>query len=491
MMISKKLCVVCCSLFLSATLWAQKPLSDDLQQQVNQIAATIKDDPASAIKAFDELTKGKNKKNVALVVAIGNAFLDNDKVDQAKSYATKAGEMDSRNAGYCILAGDIALKEKKVGVAGGLYEQAIMADRDNFEAYRKYARLYLGVNPELSVEKLLEFKEKHPEEVNVNRELGNAYYLMKQYGNAKTAYDAFMQVGTPDEQDYARYSNLLFLSKDYAESLETATKGLALNPEDHLMKRLLMYNNYEMKKYPEGIAAAEKFFAVEDTTNFVYLDYMYYGRLLLTQKQDSQALEQYNKALALDPNGEHPEIQKELSGVYEGMLNYPAAIDSYKKYLEQAKSEEVTDLFMLGRLYYMAASAPETNANPADTTATGISTVKAGYIAEADTIFAQVAERVPDSYLGSFWRARVNSLADPETTLGLAKPYYEQALAILEANPNSAPANIVECLRYLGYYYVVKEEYESSMPYWNKVLEISPDDAAAKQVMEFVTNATK
>ena len=45
MMISKKLCVVCCSLFLSATLWAQKPLSDDLQQQVNQIAATIKDDP--------------------------------------------------------------------------------------------------------------------------------------------------------------------------------------------------------------------------------------------------------------------------------------------------------------------------------------------------------------------------------------------------------------------------------------------------------------
>ena len=68
---------------------------------------------------------------------------------------------------------------------------------------------------------------------------------------------------------------------------------------------------------------------------------------------------------------------------------------------------------------------------------------------------------------------------------------YEQALAILEANPNSAPANIVECLRYLGYYYVVKEEYESSMPYWNKVLEISPDDAAAKQVMEFVTNATK
>ena len=43
----------------------------------------------------------------------------------------------------------------------------------------------------------------------------------------------------------------------------------------------------------------------------------------------------------------------------------------------------------------------------------------------------QVAAKVPDNYLGNFWRARVNSLRDPETTQGLAKPYYEAALSIL------------------------------------------------------------
>lgn len=492
MQIYKKICIACCSFFVAAALWAQKPLSDELQQQVDQIAAMIKDDPSTALKNFEELTKGKNKKNTSLVVAIGNAFLENGEVDLAKSYVDRAKEMDSRSAMVNLLAGDVALKQKKVGEAGSYYEQAIIFDKDCYDAYYKFARLYLGVNPQLSVDKLLELKERHPEEVNVDRELGNAYYTMGKYGDAKTAYDTFMKSGEPNEQDYARYSNLLFLSKDYSESLETAKKGLQLNPKDHLMKRLLMYNNYELKNYADGIEAAKNFFAVDDTTNFVYLDHLYYGRLLLSQKQDSLALEQFNIAAGLDPEGQHPEIIKELSSVYEGLQDYPQAISTYEKFLELSKSEEVTDLFMLGRLYYMAASSNDTfDESPADTTETGISLKKAGYIERADTIFAEVAQRAPDSYLGTFWRARVNSLADPETTLGLAKPYYEASLAILEANPNSAPANIVECLKYLGYYYFVQEDLEQSKPYWDRVLQISPNDAAAKQVLEFISNAQK
>ncbi len=70
--------------------------------------------------------------------------------------------------------------------------------------------------------------------------------------------------------------------------------------------------------------------------------------------------------------------------------------------------------------------------------------------------FAQVAVKVPDNYLGNFWRARVNSLRDPETTQGLAKPYYEAALSILEQKPDATKSVLVECNSYLGYYYFVK-----------------------------------
>jgi len=106
------------------------------------------------------------------------------------------------------------------------------------------------------------------------------------------------------------------------------------------------------------------------------------------------------------------------------------------------------------------------------------------YLAEADTIFAQVAAKVPDNYLGNFWRARVNSLRDPETTQGLAKPYYEAALSILEQKPDSIKSVLVECNSYLGYYYFVKEDYNQSKLYWNKILEIDPGNETATKALQ-------
>lgn len=86
-----------------------------------------------------------------------------------------------------------------------------------------------------------------------------------------------------------------------------------------------------------------------------------------------------------------------------------------------------------------------------------------------------MAAKVPDNYLGNFWRARVNSLRDPETTQGLAKPYYEAALSILEQKPDATKSVLVECNSYLGYYYFVKEDYNQSncigIRYWKLILE--------------------
>ncbi len=488
MMNYRKILVACCALFMATTLSAQKALDSELQTQVDQIATIIKNDPSGAAKAYEDLLKGKNKKNVSLIAAIGAAYLDNGYKEIAQSFYERGVEVNSKSAELYMLKGDIELQNKQVGAAGSAYQQAMNFDKDCFEAYSKFAHIYIGVNPQLSVDKLEEYKARHPEDVRVERELGNAYYQMGKYGDAKTAYDAFMVSGQPNEQDYARYSNLLFLSKDYAQSLDMAKQGLALNPDDHLMKRMLMYNNYELKNYADGITAAENFFANPDTTYFSYLDHLYYGRLLFKQNESAKSIKEFEKALSMDAT-KAAEILKELSSVYESLQDYANAIDCYNRYLEAAGNNDVQDLFMLGRLNYMAASLPETAEQLADTTETGISVVKAGYIAEADTIFAEVAQRVPDSYLGTFWRARVNALADPETTLGLAKPYYEAALGILQANEKSAPANIIECLRYLGYYYVQQGELELSEPYWQKILEIDPNEATAKQAMDWINQS--
>ena len=488
---TKVLSALCFSFLLSASLYAQEPLSQDMVKQVDKIAAMIKDNPDAAEDAFDELLKGKNKKNVSLLVAIGRAYLNNDKIDAAKEFAEKARKADSKNGESYVLQGDIALSVKDVGTACGYYEQAILFDEGCFDAYYKYANAYIGVNPQLSVNMLLKLKEKYPTEIRVDRELANAYYQMGSYGKAKQVFDEYMQKGQPDVQDYSRYSMLLYLNKDYAQSLEMVNKGLAMEADNHLLKRLKMYDLYETKAYAEGIQASDVFFADPNNPDFVYMDYLYRARLYAANNEIDKAMVEFDKAMKLDEKGEHPEISKEASEAQQKAQNYPEAIRLYQQYLDGMKDKaEVTDLFMFGRLYYMAAGALSTPvvADSTQTEAPIVATVDSiqlkAYLIEADTIFAQVAERVPDNYLGNFWRARTNAMLDPETTQGLAKPYYEKALAILEENPKASKNVLIECESYLGYYYFLKEEYEQSKVYWEKILAIDPENATAKQALE-------
>lgn len=59
---TKVLSALCFSFLLSASLYAQEPLSQDMVKQVDKIAAMIKDNPDAAEDAFDELLKGKTKR---------------------------------------------------------------------------------------------------------------------------------------------------------------------------------------------------------------------------------------------------------------------------------------------------------------------------------------------------------------------------------------------------------------------------------------------
>ena len=466
---TRVLSAFCLSFLLSASLYAQEPLTPDMTKQIDKIAAMIKDNPDAAEDAFDELLKGKNKKNVSLLVAIGKAYLDNGKMDAAKEYAERARKVDSKNGESYVLQGDIALSVKDVGTAC-------------------YANAYIGVNPQLSVNMLLKLKEKHPTEIRVDRELANAYYQMGSYGKAKQVFDEYMQKGNPDVQDYSRYSMLLYLNKDYAQSLDMVNKGLAMEADNHLLKRLKMYDLYETKAYTEGIQASDVFFADPNNPDYVYMDYLYRGRLYAANNEVDKAMVEFDKAMKADEKSEHPEIAKEASEAQQKAQNYPEAIRFYELYLDGMKDKaEVTDLFMFGRLYYMAAGAmtPTPGDSTTNQSVAAVDTIqRKAYLMEADTIFAQVAERVPDNYLGNFWRARTNAMLDPETTMGLAKPYYEKALAILEQNPKASKNVLIECESYLGYYYFLKEEYEQSKVYWEKILAIDPENPTAKQAME-------
>lgn len=435
----------------------------------------LKSNPAAAADQLDHVLKGKNKKNPDILVAVGRAYLDNKQPDKAMEYADLAKKQDIKFAPVYTLEGDILFSKKDIGGACSRYEQAIYFDPSCKEAYIKYARAYSGVNPELAIEMLQKLKAQDPSFLLADKELADVYYANGQYRKAIEAYDNYLKSGFCSDADLAKYATTLYLAKDYNRSLEMATQGLKKNPDNLLLKRLLMYDDFELKKFPEGLTAAEKFFDKPVNPDYVYLDHLYYGRLLKANQQMEKSISELETALKMDST--KIDIWKELSETHEKMNNYDKAIAAYSSYMNAlGQKTEVADLFSLGRLYYYAGSALGDAPENQDK--------KKEVLAKADSIFALVADKVPDNYLGNFWRARTNSLLDPETTAGLAKPYYEAALAILSTKPDANKSLQVECNSYLGYYYFVKNDFPESKVYWNKILEIDPANETAQKALQ-------
>lgn len=436
--------------------------------KVGEGKVLLQSDKSSAEKAFDAAIK-VNKKDATVYIAIAAAYMANKMNAEAESCLETAKKIDPKAPKIFIYEGDLLAAANRPGDAAGKYEQAIYFDPQCAEAYLKYAIVYQGVTPSLSITMLQKILTNQPDYLPAYLYLGNIYAAEGHYNKAVEAYKNYFVKGLYSVDDLVHYASALFFDKQYADAANRLNEGLSIDPNRFLLKRLCFYNAYEIKDYEKGLQLASSFF---NTTNekFIWQDYLYYGRLLNAAKMYDESLAALNKAIEMDNT--HFDIYKDMAGVYSSSGNALKAVESYEHYLSVLGDKtETSDVFQLGRYYYTAAVSQDS--------------IMAKYLlTKADSTFAIVAKNVPDSYLGVFWEARVNSLLDPETEQGLAKPYYEAATIILEKNKDKHPKDLIECYRYMGYYYYLKKEMEESKSYWNKILEIDPNDVTAIEALK-------
>lgn len=464
------------ALLLTGVLAAQTPLPE-WQAGLDKMKTLIKTSPEQALDEADVLLKGKNKKNVDLVTSVARAYLDAGKLPEAENYLELAKKANSKDPKVSVLEGDIALARKDVGKACQLYEQSIYFDPNYREGYLKYAQAYKSASPSQAIEKLQQLKTIAPDCVEADKELAEVYCTNNRFGKAAETYAKFIDTPVATEDDRLKYAFALFLNHDFEKSLQVARKGLEKNARHAAFNRLAMYNNTDLKRYEEAERYANAFFNASDNADYSYLDYRYCGALLSALKKYDQAVIEYGKALEKDSS--QIDVWREISDVYEQNNDYAKAIAAYRKYYDALAQDKKTPetLFQLGRLYYGEGISADTSAvQPADRTAA---------LQSADSVFALVSSQAPESYLGDIWRARTNSAIDPETTEGLAKPYYEKVADLLQAkNDPKYNAALIECYSYLGYYYLLKSDYPASKEFWNKILAIDPTNATAKKALD-------
>lgn len=418
------------------------------------------------------------KKDAAVKVAICRALWESGSTEYQPLFA-KLKQQNDKDALVYLLAGDIFEKEGDSGMACSQYEQAIYFDANCEIAYLKYARLYSKANAQTALEMLLKLLTVNPKSTLGKRDAAELYFGLNQFSEAAKYYQDYLA----DEMNFTskeleRYATILFYNKEFDKSLEQVNKILEKDPDNLVMNRLKMYINSEQGL--KDIAHAQKFMTRNKAADYIALDYTYYGFALKTNKLYEEAISAFKTAMTLDSTKQN--LNREISDAYASLGNHFKAIEAYEIYFKKCEADlKLTDYLLLGQDCYLAASK---------VLGTPDSAMHTTYLLKADTLFATVCQRSPNSVTGYFWRARVKSSLDPETTLGLARPYYEKSLEILEP-ANKDIKKMLECYQYLGFYFYVNNDYPQSMNYWNKVLAINPENELALKAIAGIQEQQK
>jgi predicted Zn-dependent protease len=394
--------------------------------------------------------------------------------------------------------GDVLKDKEDVGGAAGEYEQAINLNASYLVPYIKAAQIYADINPSFAIEKLttvLEIDSTYP---LTNRYLARAYYNVGHYARAISIHENSFNVNVSGIGELTDYAAALFFSQRYDEATALINQGLLKDPRNFVLNRLRMYSALETQDYVNGLAIADKFFSLPIENNkYIPRDYTTYGDILAFNKSLDKALEQYAKGI--ETSSEKLEQYKKI-GEQLNKAGYPGnGAEYYNMYIEAMEGQADTkDYYTMGTYLYRAATTIVRDTTVDSLYAAGKMTE---YLIKADTTFGVITERMPDNTLGFLYRARVNASLDPETAKGLAKPHYEALLALILVKEEPAKAyrrELLEIYQYLSYYYYLQFDANGKdadkaqvIAYSNKILEINPNNAIAKQLIEALTVAAE
>ncbi len=435
---------------------------------------------AEAKIQFDKALSMTKSKNVAVLKAVAEAYLiDNKYSVDAITLLNKAKSADNTDPEVQILFGDVYLLQNNGGLAVSSYERAASLRPTMAKPHFKMGMVFeRSKNTELAMENFNKAIAVDPKYTLAYKELGEIYYLMgaKEAERAVKSYETYLSLTEKPEAFQYQYAFFLFMAKDYKKANEVFSKiagapdvkvhtlrfyanslfeeASATTPPGDFQKSKEMYERYFKKAKPGDLEAT---------------DYVYYGKALQKLKQDSLAIIEFNKSLAINsddkklPPKEHREILLLVGDTYLKTKKFSNAIEIYKLLMSKREAPYAADFFSIGRAYYFNTQ-----------------------FAQADTAFLKLIELKPEMTVGYLWEARTKSNLDPDSEQGLAKPYFEKLIEKASAAPDQNKNNLIDAYRYLGYYHYLKKDYAAAKEAYGKLLVLKPDDKDTKDALDIL-----
>jgi tetratricopeptide (TPR) repeat protein len=442
-------------------------------------------DTVDSRQRFETAIKLTKEKDVNVLNAVGYANTD-AKAGNA-NYAIQKLTMATEtrrfnNAQTYVLLGDAYRKLLDGGNAVTNYQKALGLDPKLAEAKMKIGIIYLTQNNRDY------FLPAFEDAVRIDPAYAPAYqqlfiyWYTRDVNKASGYLDKYL--ANSDQGPQAEYlkTDMLYASSKFSEARTRAQQLIAQNGEKVIprMYRMVAYTSDTLGDLPAAKAAMTNFFLKADTASDRGIDYS----ILPTD------YEEFAKIYSKMPDSAS---QAQAFPYYEKAIATDTLVANQEKYatagLELAKKlKDIPATAQLSRALY----ATQKVASNSDLYKFGMANYSIGNFKLADSIFCGVYEsKFPNEIYGYLWCAKSKQAQDDSlNSQGLAVDAYEKLAKFARSIPDSAKykSQIIGAYYYLASYYNdVKKDKEKAVGYMQKVLEVDPSNASAKNIIDMLT----
>lgn len=416
------------------------------------------------------------QKQAVILCELGETytFAPSPNYDKAIDYTNRAEKLDGSNADVFLVRGDALLAKDPVNATPAIeaYKKAAAVNPKSARANVRIGRVYMnGKNPTEAIKYYNLALSSEPNYAPAYADKGEAWYQVGKFDSASANYSKYLSLN-PDCYARYRYTAFLYKSGDHEKAIEQGSEVIACDSNLVVVIYRIMGRAYYEKKNPDyakAITYFDVFFRKQAQFGKPKLsadDYIMHGKANAGLKNDSLAILDYQKALALDTAKK--DVYFDLGNAYFKQKKYDQAAMWYKKKYdaEQGASLNVriTNLNAFAKALYLNKEYSRSDS--------------------AYTAIIALDSNLTHGWLG---RAQASTRLDPEGTKELARPYYERYFAIANADSASRKKNsrdLINASIYLASANMNAKNYGCAKAYYQFALDLDPANATAKNGLE-------
>jgi tetratricopeptide (TPR) repeat protein len=254
----------------------------------------------SAIRTYRKLLAGNTDDNIFF--SLGNAYLQNEKVDSANYYFNEGLARNKKSAINMVGLGKAKLMKNDVAGAEQHFNEALKLTRSkDTNVLNEIARAYLEANKDL--DKAIVYLQASQKRDNKNPEthliLGDIYLEQNKGGDAMNNYEQALRLNPNQAKAQVRRGQLFIRSRNANEAHTALQEAIKIDPSYAPAYREMGDLYLLTHKYDEAADMYRKNIQLAGTSGLMQYKL---ATALYSGKKFDEAHQQIQQALAADPN---------------------------------------------------------------------------------------------------------------------------------------------------------------------------------------------